>query len=144
MKVVEAYEPADGFSDLRLRSSDSVIRFDEGLIGFPECKDFVLMENESLTPFWLLQSVNSPNVGFLVLDATTLVSDYCNHVPLRDWESLGMETPCPLAFIIVSIGSNPETSTGNLQAPLLINYEKMTGKQVILTDSGFSVRHPLV
>jgi flagellar assembly factor FliW len=50
----------------------------------------------------------------------------------------------PLAFVIVVIGSTPEASTGNFQAPLLINYEQMVGKQVILTDSGFSVRQPLV
>jgi flagellar assembly factor FliW len=43
----------------------------------------------------------------------------------------------------VVIGSTPEMSTGNFQAPLLVNYQKMVGKQVILTDAGFSVRHPL-
>ncbi len=42
------------------------------------------------------------------------------------------------------IGSSPESSTGNFQAPLLVNHDKMAGKQIILTDSGFSVRQPLV
>jgi len=35
-------------------------------------------------------------------------------------------------------------SNGYIQTPLLINYKEMTGRQVILTDSGFSVRQSLV
>jgi flagellar assembly factor FliW len=142
MKAVQAYDPA---TELKLKSRDAVIHFDEGLIGFSECKDFVLMENANLAPFRLLQSLESPQVGFLVLEASTLVNNYYDRVPQRDWEALGVdEKTKPLAFVIVVIGSSPETSTGNFQAPLLVNHERMIGKQIILTDSEFSVRHPLV
>jgi flagellar assembly factor FliW len=141
MKAVQAYDPT---TELKLKSRDAIIRFEEGLIGFSECKDFVLLENESLAPFRLLQSVDVAEVGFLVLEPTVLVSNYYDHVPLRDWEALcvGSKTK-PLAFVIVVIGITPETSTGNFQAPLLVNYDKMIGKQVILTDANFSVRYPL-
>jgi len=142
MKAVQAYDQP---TQLKLKTKDAIIHFDEGLIGFAECKDFVLMENENLAPFRLLQSIEQPQVGFLVLDPTALVNNYCSCVPAREWEALGVIEPTkPLAFVIVVIGSTPETSTGNFQAPLLVNYETMTGKQVILTDSGFSVRHPLM
>ena len=143
MKAIQAYNPT---THLKLKSKDAVIHFDEGLIGFSEFKDFVLMENDSLAPFRLLQSLESPRVGFLVLEAAALVHNYHDLVPAREWESLEVnrnETK-PLAFVIVVIGSSPESSTGNFQAPLLVNYDKMVGKQVILTDSGFSVRQPLV
>jgi flagellar assembly factor FliW len=142
MKAVQAYDPT---TELKLKSRDAIIRFEEGLIGFSECKDFVLLETENLAPFRLLQSVDVPEVGFLVLEPTVLVSNYYEHVPLRDWESLGVGGKTgPLAFVIVVIGTSPESSTGNFQAPLLVNYEKMIGKQVILTDANFSVRYPLV
>jgi flagellar assembly factor FliW len=142
MKAVQAY---DRPTQLKLKSKDAVIHFDEGLIGFSECKDFVLMENEALEPFRLLQSLDSPQVSFLVLEPTALVNNYCDQVPTRDWQSVGINARTnPLAFVIVVIGATPETSTGNFQAPLLVNYDTMIGKQVILTDAGFSVRHPLV
>jgi len=142
MKVAQASDPT---TELRLKSKGAVIHFDEGLIGFSECKDFVVMENEGLAPFRLLQSVESPEVGFLVVEPTSLVNNYYERVPARDWESIGViGTTKLLAFAIVIIGQTPETSTGNLQAPLLVNYEKMIGKQVILSESGYSVRHPLI
>jgi flagellar assembly factor FliW len=142
MKVMQVY---DQTTELKLRSKDAVIHFEEGLIGFSEYKDFVLMENDSFAPFRLLQSLESPQVGFLVLEPTALVNNYYDLVPAREWESLGIGGKTkPLAFVIVVVGANPESSTGNLQAPLLINYDNMLGKQIILTDSGFSVRHPLI
>ena len=142
MKAMQAY---DQTTHLKLSSKDAIIHFDEGLIGFSECKDFVLMENDNLAPFRLLQSLESPQVGFLVLEPTALVSNYYDVVPAREWESLGVGGRTrPLAFVIIVVGADPESSTGNLQAPLLINYDSMEGKQIILTDPGFSVRHPLV
>jgi flagellar assembly factor FliW len=134
----------NGAMQLKL-SKDVVIHFDEGLIGLADCKDFILMEDQNLAPFRLLQSLESPQIGFLVLEPTMLVSHYYDLVPQREWEALGVTGKTkPLAFVISVVGSTPENSTGNLQAPLLINYDRMIGKQVILTDSGFSVRHPLV
>jgi flagellar assembly factor FliW len=142
MKVAEACDPT---TELKMKSKDAVIHFEEGLIGFSEYKDFVLMENEGLAPFRLLQSLDSPEVGFLVLETSALVNNFNERVPTREWEALGVkEAVKPLAFAIVVLGQTPQTTTGNLQAPLLINYEKMIGKQVILSESGFSVRHPLV
>ena len=142
MKAVQAYDPT---VELKLKNKDAIIHFEEGLIGFSECKDFVLMESEDLAPFRLLQSVDFPEVGFLVLEPTPLVPNFYAEVPVREWESLGLNPGAsPLAFVIVVIGGTPQTSTGNFQAPLLVNYQRMIGKQIILTDSSFSVRHPLV
>ena len=127
-----------------LKTKNAVIHFAEGLIGLAECKDFVLVEKPGFAPFRLLQSVDSPQLGFVVLEATNVFPDFYDCVPVRDWESIGIDPAKQLAFVIVVIGSTPETSTGNFQAPILVNYNKMIGKQVILTDPTYSVRHPLV
>ena len=126
-------------------SKDSIIHFEEGLIGFSECKNFVLMENEELSPFRLLQSTEKAEIGFLVLDPTVVVKDYREAVPKREWDTAGVtDLAGQLAFVICIIGPAPAESTGNFQAPLIVNYKNMTGRQIILTDSDFSVRHPLL
>ena len=138
---MRAIKPNDQFE---LKTKDSIIHFPEGLIGLAECKDFVLIENPNLAPFRQLKCVDSPEIGFLVLQATTVIINFYEYVPVREWESLGIGPTKESAFVIVMIGSTPETSTGNFQAPLLVNYEKLIGKQLILTDAALSRRHPLV
>ena len=124
---------------------EDVITFDEGLVGFPGCKRFVVMENENLSPFRVLQCVDRRDVGFLVLDPRILVRSYNRSIPEEAWKSLGVaESGDRLALAISIIGSVPEESTANLQAPLLINYKQMKGRQFILTGSRYGVTEPLV
>jgi flagellar assembly factor FliW len=129
---------------LELRSEDTILHFAEGLIGFSEFKDFALMQHENLAPFRLLQSLESPDVAFLVLEAAAFIRNYDELVPQRAWETVGVAgLGRRVAFVIVAIGSNPQSSTANAQAPLLVNYDTKIGKQVILTDCGLPVRQPL-
>ncbi len=126
-------------------SKDTIIHFDEGLIGFSECKDFQLLESDNIAPFRLLQSPEVKEVGFLVIEPSAVMKDYYDRIPEREWESIGVSAGEPrLAFIICVIGATPKESTGNFQAPLIVNYNKMVGRQLILTDSALSVRQPLV
>jgi len=132
-------------SDMETYSDDSILRFHEGLIGFSDCKTFVLLENDEIAPFRRLQSTERKDVGFLVLDPTYVSRDFLSLIPQRDWESIGLLDPAArLAFVICIIGPSPVQSTGNLQAPLIINYANMTGRQLILADAELSSRQPLV
>jgi len=129
----------------RIHSKDTIIHFNEGLIGFSECKDFQLMESDNMAPFRLLQSAETKEVGFLVLEPSAIMGDYYSRVPAREWESIGLSAAGPhLGFVICIIGPSPKDSTGNFQAPLIINYQKMIGRQVILTEAALSVRQPLI
>jgi flagellar assembly factor FliW len=124
---------------------EDVILFEEGLIGFPDARRFVLMESDGWSPFRILKCVDDRRVGFLVLDARTVVKTYERSKPAEAWNSLAVQDrPDRMALVISIIGKNPEESTANLQAPLLINHRRMVGKQLILTSSRFSVTQRLV
>ena len=126
-------------------SRDTVIQFEEGLIGFSDCKSFVLMENDAIAPFRRLQSTQRPEVGFLVIDPSLIYEDYSAMIPRREWESLNLTEPSQgITLAICIIGPSSAESTGNLQAPLLVNYETMAGKQIILTETRLTSRHPLL
>jgi flagellar assembly factor FliW len=145
MRAVATLDTVDQNPPLVQYTEDSIIRFSEGLIGFSDCKSFVLLESEGIAPFRRLQSTERDEVGFLVLDSAYLTKEFLSLVPERDWESIGLIDPAArLAFVICIIGQTPAESTGNLQAPLIINHANMTGRQVILGDIEFSSRHPLV
>jgi len=137
----------DGQHELALPSyrDEDVITFAEGLVGFPACKRFVVMENEALSPFRILQSVDQRHVGFLVIDPRIIVKNYNRSIPEDSWKAVGVpEASERLALAISIVGTVPEESTANLQAPLLINYREMKGRQLILTGSRYSVTQPLL
>ncbi len=124
---------------------EDVITFDEGLVGFPTCKRFVVMENESFSPFRILQNVDQRHVGFLVIDPRVIVKSYYRSIPEDAWRAVGVSQASDrLAFAISIIGTVPEESSANLRAPLLINYQEMKGRQLILTGSRYSVTQPLL
>ena len=124
---------------------ESIIRFDEGLIGFSDCKNFVLLENEAIAPFRRLECSDNPEVGFYVLDPGTVQNSYYRLIPEREWETVGLtERAERLAFVICIIGPTPAESTGNFQAPILINCQKMIGRQMILTEPSLTSRQPLL
>jgi len=145
MRAVATLDTAKQNLPLVQYSENSIIRFDEGLIGFSDCKSFVLLESEGIAPFRRLQSTERDDVGFLVLDTAYLTKEFPSLIPERDWESIGLTDPAAkLAFVICIIGPTPAQSTANLQAPLIINYANMAGRQMIIGDTEFSSRHPLV
>jgi flagellar assembly factor FliW len=124
---------------------EDVILFEEGLIGFPSAKRFVLIESESLSPFRILKCVDNPRVGFLVLDPRAVIKTYERSIPIEAWTSLEVTDKSDrLSLVISIIGKDPQDSTANLQAPLLINHRKMLGKQLILTNARYSVTQRLV
>jgi flagellar assembly factor FliW len=124
--------------------SDYVVHMEEGLIGFSNHKQFVFSENAELVPFRLMESVGSPKVEFLVIDPNVLVPGYSEVIPDRTWESMGIDDRNKrLVFVVASLGATPKESIANLQAPILVNYDTMTARQVILTDPAFPIRHPL-
>ena len=76
-----------------ITSTESIFQFDEGLIGFYDCKSFLLIEREEIAPFRWLQSTDRADIGFLVIDPSLVVTDYKTVIPSREWESLGLGNP---------------------------------------------------
>ena len=129
---------------IKVTVTERLIQFDEGLIGFYDCKSFLLIEREDIAPFFWLQSTERADVGFLVIDPALVVHDYRAIIPNREWDSLGIDKNSGLVLVTCSVGTKNAASTGNLQAPILVNYHTNEGKQIILTETGLTSRHPLI
>jgi flagellar assembly factor FliW len=132
-------------NNILAHNKSTIIHFDEGLIGFSDCKDFQLIEDDAITPFRLLRSAEKKDVGFMLLEPTVVMAEYYKRIPAREWESIALSTNEPLsAFVICIVGPSAKNSTGNFQAPLIVNCKKKIGRQLILTDAALSVRQPLI
>ena len=127
-------------------SAAVALYFPLGLLGFPEVTEYILADVASDLPFKCLQAVNDPDLGFILLDPATLMPDY--HVTiepqdLHDLQVRDRQHLCLLAILTI----HPDTyeqSTANLQGPILINTENHRAKQLVLLQSPYHTRHPLL
>ena len=127
---------------------NSVITFPEGLPGFEDSREFVLIQPEGLAPLFLFQSVKEEHVSVPVVPVQMMVKDYRLHVGSEDRDILGLtedprvgENVLCLAVIILSQEKQPPTY--NLFAPIVINAATRRGKQIMQIDSEYPSVLPL-
>ncbi len=121
------------------------IHFSEGLIGFPEDKDYVVMEHKPGSPFMWLQSLTSPGLAFVIMNPFQVYPDYLKEIPSEEADMMkpGKDENV-MIFVIVTIpGGKSEQSTVNLMGPVVIAPDEKVGRQVILANSGYNHRYPL-
>lgn len=125
-----------------ITDEDKILHFPEGIPGFPRLKDFILLTPEETAPFCHLQSVEDPDISFVVLNPL----DFCPaYAPEFSEETLDLlqisEHTDTLLLCMVVIPEDPKKMTINLAAPILINAENRLAKQEILSTGDFSLRH---
>ncbi|MFO7785827.1 MAG: flagellar assembly protein FliW [Thermodesulfobacteriota bacterium] len=133
------------FGEIELEEN-RLILFPEGMIGFPQMKNYVLLEHKPGSPFMWLQSAEAPDLAFVLINPHLIRSDYPRQIPLHGGSpTAGEDDREPLVFAIVTIPpGEPGKMTANLLGPVVIDAGTRTGKQVILADSGFDTRHQLI
>jgi len=120
-----------------------VITFPKGLLGFPSYKQYVLIEPGQDTYFFWLQSVDAPDLAFVVTDPSLFVSTYKVPIKSEQMNELGMGS-VEEAQVFVIVNKRDQTLTGNLQGPLVINVTTKVGEQLVLSDRRFTTRVPLM
>ena len=131
------------FGSFEVRS-ESLITFPSGVLGFPEQHRYVMLDHDTEAPIKWLQSVEEPELAFVILDPITFHSDYHVEVPADALVEIKAQVGEELAFaVILTIPSDdPGRITANLRGPLLISHKTKLGKQLVLSEE-FPTRHPL-
>jgi flagellar assembly factor FliW len=125
--------------------ASKILTVTDGIIGFAELRRYVLLDHEPNSPFKWLQSVDRPDLAFVVTDPLLFVPDYRAEVRKEDIDDLQLEAlERAVVVCIVNIGKGCTSVTANLVAPLVINHDRMRARQVVLADSGYSIRHDLL
>lgn len=124
-------------------SKEKIIYFQEGIPGFEEVKQFIIILNEDHeNPFHYLQSVNNPELSFIIINPFEVFHDYDISLPETAKNKLKIRDQKQIAiYTIVVVPENMEKMTTNLSGPIFINMEEKLGKQVILDDKRYSTKH---
>ena len=131
------------FGELEI-SDDKIITFPEGLIGLPELRRFAIVEHSADTPLHWLLSLDEPELAFVIIDPTLVVGQYQVALSKVDVEKLELAEDTETAvFTLVVIPEDPREMTTNIKGPLVINVEKMIGRQVIQDNAHYSTKHKI-
>ncbi len=120
------------------------LHFAEGILGFPEQKKYVLLEHKPGSPFCWLQSMESPDLAFVMVDPLIVKPKYLEGLSPSDRRWFETEEGVPKAvFALVTIPpGRVDRMTANLLGPVVIDLTTRAARQVILANSGYSHHHP--
>ena len=123
---------------------EDIITFPEGIPGFSDSKQFVLLPLDQDLPLALLQATENAELGFIVAYPFAFKPDYAFDLSMEDSELLSVEREEDLiTYAIVTLKEKLSDSTMNLLAPVVINMKKKIGKQLVLSDSkAYPLRFP--
>ena len=136
--------PTTRFGDVEV-ADDQVIHFPEGVIGFESCTRFCLVDKTPEATVWWLQSLDQPHVAFILTSPYFCEQNYQVELSQIDMEALGITSTSQVEVAVILVVQHAEGRqiTANLLAPVLINYEKRLGKQIIIRESGYSAKQPV-
>ena len=122
---------------------ERIITFREGVPGFNDQR-FLLLTPIEAAPFCWLQSVDSPEIAFVVADPTVFLPDYNPIISEDVYAGLEIsEKDERLILVVVVIPYDIKKITANLAAPIIINVNKRLAKQEILSSGDYPLRYSL-
>ena len=129
-------------------AEDLIINMPSGMLGFPDQKRFVVLRHKENSPFFWYQAVDDPALAFVITNPFLFKPDYqvdLKHT-LKDmsWNGDGNNGHLELYIVVNIPKGSPDAMTGNLIGPILINNKIRQAVQVIVADSPYSHKFPLL
>jgi len=120
-------------------SDKEIIQFTQPILGFGRYRRYTLVEESTSSLVRWLQSIDDPDLAFLVIDPMTIVPDYEVTLHPDDLEDLGVQKEQDAQFFTLLVVSESEVRT-NLKAPIVFNPGTHKAKQVVLHETDYPIR----
>ncbi len=125
-------------------SDDEKIVFTNGIFGFENFKDYILL-NEEESMFSWLQSLDNEELAFVLVKPVDFYHNYILDIDEPDVRDLRLESDNEtVIYSIVVIPDDTSQMTANLQGPIVINLTKNIAKQVISLNPRHKLRHNIL
>ncbi len=133
------------FGEMDIKKED-IIKFSEGLPGFSEEKEFVIINSlDEESPFQWLQSVRNFNLSFIIINPFFIFPEYDIKIPDSIVEKLKIKSQKDVVvYSIVVVPKDIKKMTINLAGPIIINIKEKLGKQIILDDNRYKTKHYII
>lgn len=122
---------------------ENLLHFPAGLIGLPNLRHFIVMPNKKQGPLFWIQSVDDPDIAFVLTDPTNFFLDYQLMPEDAERESLLLDEKDECFILSVVTVPADQKITLNLAAPILFAPKTNRAIQVIVENSNYSSKTPL-
>ncbi|PAK47139.1 flagellar assembly protein FliW [Priestia megaterium] len=138
MKISTSYH-----GDIEI-DNQQTLTFNQGIPGFLEETEFVILPLPEAQAFQVLQSIQTKEVAFIITDPFQFFLDYDFQLEPQEIEKLQLQQVEDAAvYVLLTMSNSVEKITANLQAPVIINTKKQLAKQVILMNTAYETKHRL-
>lgn len=132
------------FGEIEVEES-KLICFENGIVGFPDCKRFTLIqdiaEDGGRKNISWLQSLDEPSFALPVMDPLLVKEDYNPQVEDELLKSLGnLTAENTYVLVTVTVPADIKKLSVNLKAPIIINADELKAEQLIL-EEGLPVKY---
>ncbi len=127
---------------------DKIIRFESGILGFPDLKEFTLIyniEKGNDSGIKWLQSIQEPAFALPVMNPELVMAGYEPKFPQELLAPLGddIEHADILILVTVTVPKDITQTTVNLRAPIIVNADTCKAVQLIADDEKYSIKHAI-
>ena len=136
MKISTSYH-----GDIEI-DNQQTLTFNQGIPGFLEETEFVILPLPEAEAFQVLQSIQTKELAFIITDPFQFFLDYDFQLELQEIEKLQLQQAEDAAvYVLLTMSDSVEKITANLQAPVIINTKQQLAKQVILMNTAYETKH---
>ena len=129
------------FGELEI-PDDKIIEFPKGLLGFEQFHKYVILQREDSEPFRWLQSLEDPNLAFVIMNPVFFFQNYKIEMHIKELDDIEVTEQSDVeTYVIVTIPEDISQMTANLQGPIIINTGKGLAKQIVLVNSPYTIKH---
>jgi flagellar assembly factor FliW len=127
--------------------TEKTIHFENGIIGFPEMKNYLIIYDEDKgdkAKISWLQSVEEPVFAIPVINPLLVKRDYNPTVNDELMKPLGdLDPEEMLVLVTMTIPAKLENMTVNLKAPIVINAITRKACQIVVENEEYIVKYPV-
>ncbi len=128
------------FSEIEV-PDDRILQFPDGLIGFEDYRRFALVSRGESLFLWL-QSVDDPDLAFVVTDPLVFVDDYRPRLDEDVRRSLHAAEESDVGYLVIAVvPEDPRDTTINLQAPIAVNRSARLARQLVTMDPSYPLKY---
>lgn len=124
-------------------NQEHLIRFRDGMIGFKNLKEYVLVESPAMPLVLWLQAVDAPDIAFPLMEPWFFKRDFKLQMTDADRIAIDLKDNNRLKeFVVLTLPEDITQMTANIKAPVIVNLSEGLGGQVIIQDKNYELRKP--